>query len=470
MFSSKNYSDSYYYIFFNVVSCLTVTILTVFGVSQALGKTSFQQDLQNANADTITVTGTVTSQEDEKPLPGVSVLIKGTKEGTTTDEKGRYTIEVPANKSTLSFSFLGYKTQEVAIDGKKTINVRLKREVEEMEDVVVVGYGTQRKQDLTGSISSVTANEIQDQNITSADQALQGRVAGVHVTKNSGAPGGGSTVRIRGTNSIRGGNNPLYVIDGMPIGGGSSPSQNPLSLINPQDIASIEVLKDASATAIYGARGANGVVLITTKQGGGNTQVSFEAKYGINQVRKKLDLLNRQEFMSLANEASTNSGGNLVFTQTASEYANTDWQEEVFRRAPRQDYQLSVSGGNEGTRYAISANFLNEKGILIGSDYKRGSFRINFDKQVSNNFSIGNNLVVSQAYYNLIETGGRGLSGIVNGALQIPSVVPVKDQNGNYVYQTAEVPVQRDNRWPRLPRKPTTATGSRAWAMYMPPT
>jgi TonB-linked SusC/RagA family outer membrane protein len=439
---------------FKVVLCF-VTCFTLSSCAYALSlatsplnvSASVQQQLQSAeSADSITVEGTVTSDSTNKPLPGVSVLLKGTQRGTTTDAKGRYSLKIPTGEGpVLSFSFVGYKTQEVAVEGRQTIDIILKKEVAEMDDVVVVGYGTQRRQDLTGSVSSVSSTDIQKQSVTSAEEALQGQISGVQVTKNSGAPGGGSTVRIRGTNSIRAGNNPLYVIDGLPIGGGSSPSQNPLSLINPQDIVSIEVLKDASATAIYGARGANGVVMVTTKQGDqGDAQVSFEAKYGVNQIRNKIDLLNTQQFVGLANEAAANDGDDPVFANSPDRYPNTDWQDEVLRSAPRQNYQLSVSGGNEDTRYALSANFLDEEGILVGSGYQRGSFRINFDKQISDKFSIGNNLIVSRARYNLVETGGRGLSGIVSGVLQIPSVVPVKDENGNYLFKT-ENTIERDN-------------------------
>src|SRR5699024_10249436 len=239
---------------------------------------------------TATGEGIGTAEEDGQPLPGVTIQIKDTQEGTTTDKKGRFTIDIPPDNNNLVCSFVGFQTREVSIDGKTNIDISLQKEVEEMEDIVVVGYGSQRRQDLTGSVSSVSASDFENQPITSADQAMQGQISGVQVTRNSGAPGGGSTVRIRGTNSIRAGNNPLYVIDGMPVGGGSSPSQNPLSLINPQDIVSIEVLKDASATAIYGARGANGVVLITTTQGEeGAAMVDLEMRYGVNTVRNKLD-------------------------------------------------------------------------------------------------------------------------------------------------------------------------------------
>ena len=444
---------SYSYLIKTVLICSLILALSSCAYSLGFshpslskGTINYQQKLPAAGNDsTQTVKGMVSSKKDGKPLAGVSILAKNTQNGTTTDKDGQYTLKVSADQKTLVFSFVGYQTKEVPIEDKTNIDVQLQKKVSQLDDVVVVGYGNQRRQDLTGSISSISAGDIESQSITSPQQALQGQIAGLQVTKNSGAPGGGSTVRIRGTSSIRAGNNPLYVIDGLPISGGSSSSQNPLSLINPQDIVSIEVLKDASATAIYGARGANGVVLISTKQGGeGNTRVDIEAKYGVSQIRNKLDLLNTQEFVAMANEAAANDGEEAVFGSPANSYPNTDWQNEVFQSAPQQNYQFSVSGGNEDTRYALSANFLNKKGILIGSGYKRGSFRINFNKQVSNNFTIGNNLIISQDNYNLIETGGRGLSGIVNGALQIPSVVPVKDESGNYVFQTPNT-IERDN-------------------------
>src|SRR5699024_1639184 len=404
----------------------------------AVATVFLQQELpEAASADSITVKGTVTAESDSMPLPGVSVLVKGTKTETTTDENGTFSLSLTGESQTLVFSFVGYQKKEVPINGRTTLNVMLREEVVEMDDIVVVGYGSQRRQDLTGSISSISATEIQNKSITTAEQAVQGQVAGVQVIKNSGAPGGGSTVRIRGTNSIRAGNNPLYVVDGLPMGGGSSPTQSPLAMINPQDIVSIEVLKDASATAIYGARGANGVVLITTRQGrSGDTQVSFEATYGINKIRNKLNLLNTEQYINLANEAAANNDESAVFEKSADGYPDTDWQDEVFRSAPRQNYQLSVSGGSEDTRYSLSANFLNEEGILIGSGYQRGSLLSNVDKTIGDKFTIRNHLIVSKARYDIVETGGRGLSSIVNGVLQIPSVVPVKDETGNYVFQT----------------------------------
>ena len=391
------------------------------------------------------ITGTVTSADDESPLVGVTIKVKGTNIGATTNSTGGYNIEAPPTAQTLVFIYVGYQTKEVTINNRSQINVIMEKEVQSLDELVVIGYGSQYRKDLTGSVSSISEEDIERQTVSSPEQLLQGQVSGVQVTKNTGAPGGGSTVRIRGVNSIQAGNDPLYVIDGLPVSGSSSQSESPLALINPQDIVSIEVLKDASATAIYGSRGANGVILVTTNRGqSGNTQVSFEAKYGVNQVRNQLDLLNADQYIALANEAAENSGEEPVFANQPGSYPNTNWQDEVFRSAPQQNYQLSVSGGDESTRYALSANFLNEKGILIGSDFTRGSFRFNFSKDVSDKFIIGNNLIISRAKYDLLETGGRGLSGIINGALQIPAVVPVRDENGNYVFQT-ENTIERDN-------------------------
>lgn len=395
-------------------------------------------------SDSLVIKGTVISAQDSISIPGVNIKVQGKKIGTVTNNQGKYSIRVPKSAEVLIFSYVGYKTEEIPINGRTVINVKLEKKVEDLKELVVLGYGSVYRKDLTGAVASISQAELKRQTATSPAQLLQGRVAGVRVIKNSGAPGGGATVRIRGVNSIRAGNSPLYVIDGVPISGGSSPSQSPLSLINPQDIVSIEVLKDASATAIYGSRGANGVILITTKQGGGPTRVNLNVSYGTSQVRNKIDLLNTRQYIELANEAAVNNGKSPIFTEPASSYPNTDWQEEIFRVAPRQNYQLSVTGGNKNTQYAISANYLNEKGIVIGSEFNRYSFRVNFDKQIDDNFRIGNNLTLSYATYNLVKTGGRGLSGIVSGALQLAPVKPVKDENGNYVFQT-EHTIERPN-------------------------
>jgi TonB-dependent starch-binding outer membrane protein SusC len=385
------------------------------------------------------VTGQVID-EQKTPLPGVNVLIKGTSNGTTTDAEGRYVLDVPDEGATLVFSFIGYATQEVAAGVQTEINVTLEADIKTLTEVVVVGYGSQKRSDLTGSIASVSNKEIKAVAITSADQALQGRAPGVQVIQNSSAPGAGTTVRIRGGNSIQGGNEPLYVIDGIPVyndNGSSGAAVNGLSSISPGDIESIEILKDASATAIYGSRGANGVVIITTKRGkAGQSSITFESYYGIQQVRRKYPLLNATEFATLVNEANTNDGRPAVYTadQIAAFGDGTDWQEEIFRQAPIQNYQLTLSGGDDKTQYAISGNLFRQNGIVVNSDFTRASFRVNLDRKVTTRFKVGNSLTFSRAITDAIPNeGDLGAAGkVIANALQSSPLVPVYKPDGTY--------------------------------------
>ena len=266
------------------------------------------------------ITGTVTATDGET-MPGVNVVIKGSTSGTVTDATGKFALSVPGNDAVLVFSFIGYASQEVAVGNRSVVDVALAPSLETLSEVVVIGYGTVKKSDLTGSVSSVKAAELKAVPTTSFEQALQGRAAGVQVSQTSGQPGAEASIRIRGTSSILAQNEPLYVIDGMLInsstgdvtaGGGLGQRISPLSAINPGDIESIEILKDASATAIYGSRGANGVILITTKRGKkGASAVDFESYYGVQEASNKIDLLNAQQFAALVNEAKTNSGQTL---------------------------------------------------------------------------------------------------------------------------------------------------------------
>ena len=287
-------------------------------------------------AQNVVVTGTVTSS-DNSPLPGVNVLVKGTSTGTVTDADGKYSLDAPPT-GTLVFSFIGMKTLETDINNQTVINMTMDADISQLDEVVVVGYGTQKKSDFTGSISSVSAKEIKAVPVASLSQALQGRAAGVLVTQTSNAPGGGVSIRIRGGNSIQGENEPLYVIDGYPLMNENGPT------ISPNDIESIEILKDASATAIYGSRGANGVVIITTRRGkAGKPSILFESYYGVQEVRKKLDMLNATELAELVNEGIANVNADNVgkpgfpkapaFTdeQIAALGEGTDWQDEIFR-------------------------------------------------------------------------------------------------------------------------------------------
>lgn len=413
-----------------------------------------------------TVRGQVTDEEGES-LPGVNILVKNTTIGTVTDVDGNFRLTMPDDVRVLVFSSVGFQTQEVEIGNQTTLDVQLLSDVQSLSEVVVVGYGTQRKSDLTGSISSIKGEDIQKMPVTSLDQALQGRAPGVQITQTSGQPGGGVSVRIRGSNSITAGNEPLYVIDGMPIyndnstvnaGVTQSDGQNPLATINPQNIESIEVLKDASATAIYGARGANGVVLITTKQGRlGENRIDFEASFGLQEVRNKMSMMNAREFAEFANEAYRNGqvylvedqpdpGAYGVYTedQVNSYGEGTNWQDELFRVAPRTNYSLSFSGGNENTRYAVSGSYFNQQGTIINSDFKRAMLRVNLDQDLTSKISIGNNIVVSRTWSDLAYTGsgfnvGAGPS-VVLAALGFSPILPVRDpETGEYTFQNRHV-------------------------------
>ena len=398
-----------------------------------------------------TVQGTITDDQGE-PIPGTTVAVKGTTIGTVSDIDGKYSLNVPET-GILVFSFIGFQIQEIPIGNQSIIDVQLKAQVSDLGEVVVVGYGVQRKSDLTGSVSSVGSKEIKQVAIASLDQALQGRASGVQVTQASAAPGGGVSIRIRGGNSINASNEPLYVIDGIPIfpnnatfspgnTGGGQP-QNALANLNPGDIESMEILKDASATAIYGSRGANGVVIITTKRGkAGATNVDFESYYGVQQVARRLPLLNAEEFAIIANEAREGRGLPPIFSQ--QEIANfrnnsTDWQDEVFREAPIQNHQVTISGGDSKTRYAISGNYFNQQGVILNSGFERGSIRVNVDKTLNNKITVGNSLSISRAVNNQQVTD-QTRGGVVNGALVFSPTLPVFDSEGNFTFDNSSIP------------------------------
>lgn len=385
------------------------------------------------------LTGKVTDGEKGQGLPGVSIVLKGTTTGTTTDGSGQYRLTVPEAGAVLVFSYVGYVSQEVNVGTRTAVDVTLQAETRTLGEVVVIGYGTQRKRDVTGSIGSVSAAEIKALPVTNASQALQGRVAGVQVSATDAAPGGAIRVRIRGGNSINANSGPLYVIDGF-AGVGD------LNSINPNDIESLEVLKDASATAIYGARGANGVVLITTKRGkSGQSNVDFESYYGFQQVGKQLDMLNAREQATLINEAiandnqyaAANNQKPLFFTpdQIQSFGEGTDWQREIFRVAPMQNYQLTLSGGEAKTRYAISGNYFNQQGIIHNSGFKRGSLRINLDRDISAKLSLNNSLVISRSLQNAVSAntdGSINAPSVTQSALTISPIQSVYNATGGY--------------------------------------
>ena len=404
------------------------------------------EDLRLTKQQEIFVTGKVASKDGET-LPGVNVLVKGTTNGTITDINGQYSIKISAEQSVLVFSFIGMKDVEIEVKAGGVYDVVLTQSVEMISDIVVIGYGTVKKSDLTGSVSSVKADELRATPSTTFDQALQGRAAGVQVVQASGVPGGGTNIRIRGTSSVNASSEPLYVIDGMLINtdmgemsvGGNGPDIGPLAAINPNDIESIEVLKDASASAIYGSRGANGVILITTKRGkAGVGRIDFDCYYGVQEVANKLDLLNASEYAALINEAAINAGQNPVYVNPANLYEGTDWQDELLRIAPMTNYQLSISGGTEKTNYAISGSYFTQDGIVIGSSFDRYSLRANIDSDVKTFVTVGASLSFSGIKSNMVETGpGTIAGGVIANALQMNPILPVYDADveGGYVYE-----------------------------------
>jgi TonB-linked SusC/RagA family outer membrane protein len=380
---------------------------------------------------TVTITGHVTSSDDHIALPGVSVILKGASTGVSTDMNGNYKITANKNDGTLVFTFLGYKQQEIPINAQQVINVTLNSNDTELKEVIVIGYGTVKKGDLTGSVSQVKAKDINAFPTPNVLQALSGRSSGVQVLQNSGAPGDAISVRIRGANSIQGNNEPLYVVDGFPISG-SDPS-----FINNSDIESIEILKDASATAIYGSRGANGVVLITTKRGkAGKTQVDFESSYSSQTLRKKLKLMNAQEYATFYNEQAINDKLTPYFTQAQIDGFGKgfDWQDLVFQKAPMKALSLNISGGNEKTQFSISGGTLNQDGIIKGSNYYRYSIGLNLNHEISKKLNVVFSSVLTRTTNNLLNNGvgsNRGGS-LISAAISAPPTLTPYNPDGTY--------------------------------------
>lgn len=340
-------------------------ILTKFSVFTFLCFLSINAAL----AQNITVTGVITDEADKSPLPGVGILVKGTQTGTTTNATGKYAISAPAN-ATLVFTYIGYTTKEVVVNNQTTLNVSLASSSELLEQVVVVGYGTQRRKDLTGSIASVKGEDLARQPVQTATQALQGKVAGVQVIS-SGEPNTTPNVRLRGTGTILGGANPLYVVDGV--------FTDDIRNINNADIVSMEVLKDASATAIYGMRAANGVLIITTKKGKpGENVLTYDANIGFREASNLVDMAGANQYAGYLNEAEKYYGsGNELVPSSSLTGASTDWYDAILRRGLSQNHNLSLSGGSEKVTYFLSAGLLSDEGIQVGNKYDRFTLRTN---------------------------------------------------------------------------------------------
>lgn len=357
-------------------------------------------DLASFDQKAAIVSGKVVG-DDGKPIPGVSIVVQNSTRGTITDVEGNYRIEVEPD-DVLVFSFIGFQSREVMVGQQSTINITLIEDVKALDEVVVVGYGSQSKRKLTSSISSISAKEIKEMPIVGIDQSIQGRAAGVVVVNNSGEPGGGITMRIRGTTSIGAGSDPLFVIDGIPINNVQTSNVNVgesrvngLSQINPSDIESMEILKDAAATAIYGARASNGVVIITTKRGAeGVSEISFDSYTGYSEVTSRLDLLGASDYAILANEGLAQIDMEPVFDESfiQNPTQNTDWQEEIFRKGKIYNAYLSARGGNRSTGYMISGGYLKQEGTIIDSEFKRYSFRANVDHKVNKTIKLGTSI------------------------------------------------------------------------------
>lgn len=397
------------------------------------------------------ITGTVTDDQDA-PLAGASVLVKGTKNGTTTGGDGKFSIDVPEDAEALVVSFIGFQSKEIAITPTTSyLTIALREDQEMLDDVVVIGYGTARRADVTSSIASVTSKELKDLPVSGVDQALQGKVSGVMVNNNGGQPGGGVSVRIRGISSING-NDPLYVVDGTPIlsnttsiahdqlgGMGGQTQQSVLATLNPNDIESIDILKDASAQAIYGSLGANGVVLITTKRGGDKEgKISYDMYYGWQQVPRTLDLLNLEEYAQYHNDVVAQTiGVGSGALDSIEEFRDpsvlgegTDWQDAIFRTGAMQNHQLSFSGGQEKTSYFFSLNYFNQEGTVIGSDFERLSGRINIDQEVRDWLKAGISANFSRSDQRVALTNGS--DAVVMIGLYNSPAAPVTSVDGDY--------------------------------------
>jgi TonB-linked SusC/RagA family outer membrane protein len=437
--------------------------------------------VSSAVAQDVTVSGTVVSAEDGEPLPGVTVMLQGTNRGTATGSDGEYEISVPSD-GVLTFSFVGYMKQEIPVNGRTTIDVQMQTDVAQLGDVVVTGYGEEvERGNLTSSITSVSSEEFDDVSSSNANALLQGRAAGVNIVQNSGTPGGGIKVRVRGATSINASNEPLYVIDGVPVSsdgnsavGVGNQGINGLSTVNPQDIKSIEVLKDASATAIYGARGANGVVLITTKDGSaGDTQIDVGYSHGVKEFTNQLDMLNGPEFVRMYVDGIYADVDNIFGTNVnpyqnwgtyedryqtlqtffgafnltpgsysgisaldqyganPSEAPTTDWQDNVFNTGITDEFNISAQGGDRTTQYFLSGNYFNEEGIMKNAGFERLSGRLNLEHQISERADVSSRVSYSRSTTERLENDNNIYGVLTNAVLSYPTA-PVRTQNGEF--------------------------------------
>ncbi|MEQ9442007.1 MAG: TonB-dependent receptor [Cyclobacteriaceae bacterium] len=377
-------------------------------------------------SQSVMVRGTVTSIMNDEALPGVNVLVKGSNAGTITDANGAYSLTVPNSNDTLVFSFIGYNSETEPIAGRTTINITLAEDIQSLSEVVVVGYGTQEKRDVTGAVSSIEGNQIQNLPVNGASQALQGRAAGVNVVRNGGAPGSGGSIRIRGTGTVNNAD-PLVIIDGVPAGG--------INDVNPNDIESIEVLKDASASAIYGTRAANGVVIITTKRGDFQQDLQFSVNgyVGVSNATQTLDVLDAPSLAELKRERYINDGIaiNPIWEDPQYQTQRTNWQDELLGAGQVQNLDISLRGGSENSSFMISGGYYNENGLIKNSFFRRYSLRINSNHKIGERFRIGESLQLTSQRENGLNTTSAQ-TGILWSAIRFHPGLPVKLDNGEY--------------------------------------
>lgn len=418
--------------------------LSLFVIFLAVGGPVYAREIASPKQ---TITGKVTDKTSGEALPGVNVLIEGSMIGTTTTAEGNFSLEVTNENAILVFSYVGYTLQKVPVAGRSVLDIQLEVDLRKLEEVVVVGYGTQKKSDITGAISSISTKALKEVPVTNVPQMLQGRVAGVYVLNTSNKPGAGVSVQIRGRRSFSAGNDPLYVVDGVPISGGFND-------INPGDIEGMEILKDASATAIYGSRGANGVIIITTKRGGtGKPTVSYSNYVGSSQIQRYADLMNGEEFAEFKRESrravintstgkplydDTNPNADAILFEpvelaSIKEGKYTDWQRLMIGKGNVQNHELGVSGGNENTRYNMALGYFRDIGIIAGQDFTRYTARVNLDQNLGNRFKAGVSLLSSYSERNGEDVNPYG-QGADFGALSENPLGKAYDENGELIF------------------------------------
>jgi len=399
---------------------------------------SSKTESKGVKQQNITVSGTITDEKGE-PIIGANILVKGTTNGVISDIDGKYTVTIPDNETVLVYSYIGYITREVLVGNKREINVTLTENSQLIDEVVVIGYGTASKKKLTTSVGSMKTENIQELPITNIGDAFAGQMSGITAENGTGSPGASPVIRIRGYGSINAGSEPLYVIDGVMA------TSSQFAALNPKSIETIDVLKDAAAGAIYGSRAGNGVILVTTKKGKiGDAKFSVNATFGIQQLERKVDVLNTSEWLSMVKESYTNEGMEIpeFYSRPSSSYANTDWQDELYRNSTYQNYQISASGGDEKFKYYVDANILDNEGIMITTYAKTYSSTGSFDMALKPNLKMGltysashkkeriNNSINAGAGH---QTGGYGIAGgIIQQSLWMPPVMPVYESNGDY--------------------------------------